>query len=387
VPLEARIAEALAMVAEAVRGAILGARTEERAIFAFISGKAEATAAPAEPPIAALMRTHHLQFARLACVSRFAQALATLALATSRARGTTAVHRAAPAMCAILAAPSCGAEAAADGAHALRLRAATERTGHLLSAVLAEVAWIAEAAPMLARAMPRAVLRALAARAQRTFSAVEPRLTVAPAVVADAVAVAISRAAAPLGAVEARPLQVALAHAVRARAAVVTLVRAVRRLHGAIDAAVAFIARARSAETEAVAGAFARAGGILVACLARPAGLAEARALAANAVARAVPQARAALCRAVGANVPRLAVAGTTDAHALIRAFLFAAGNPIAVLAGVPRFAPALAVHAMAMQHAVCAAAAGGAWQRLFATETQVARLAPALPLVAHPMP
>ena len=57
-PLEARIAEALAMVAEAVRGAILGARTEERAIFAFISGKAEATAAPAEPPIAALMRTH-----------------------------------------------------------------------------------------------------------------------------------------------------------------------------------------------------------------------------------------------------------------------------------------------------------------------------------------
>ena len=95
---------------------------------------------------------------------------------------------------------------------------------------------------MLAGAAAGAVLRPLAADARRAVDAVVAGRAVAAAEPALAVLRAVGGAAARLGAVEARPVEVALADAVRADAVVRALVRARGQLGAAVGAAPARLA-------------------------------------------------------------------------------------------------------------------------------------------------
>lgn len=170
-----------------------------------------------------------------------------------------------------------------------------------LRAVFPVVARVTEAAAVLAHSDAVAVLRSFAAGRGGAVEAVPARLAVATAEGALAVLGTLAGAAARLRAIDASPLEVTLADAVRADTAMVALVGTVGQGRRAVDPTVAFLADALAAEAEAMAGAVALAGDRHVACLTFPVGLAETSAEAARTVASAVAHALEESHPAIGA--------------------------------------------------------------------------------------
>jgi hypothetical protein len=326
-PIEALVAEAHAVAADAVRRAVLRARDDVAAVLTLKAGKAKAATAPARALAAAAVRALGLNLARIAGEPRLAHALAADAAAAVRAHGARRVCRAATWPRAVLPVPTGVAKAAAVGANALLRPPAVVGAFDGERAVGAKEAGIAVAATLRADAAAGAVEWPLAAEGDGTIGAVKPRPTVAATVLTHAVAVAVSRALPWLRAVDARPLEVARAAAAHAEAMVAALVDARGQLDRTVDAAVALLAKTVARQADSVVGAVSRAVDLLVARLATPARLADALAAPALAVPRAVAHTLEEIERAVATTKPRLTFALAAEAHAPSRAVVVAGGD------------------------------------------------------------